>query len=74
MINLFLVEGFTTQKDKGHKVVKTFLHKDTQANLGHLNMLSPTRFVNPRGRGILILTAYSSNYAPGAVCEPANRA
>ena len=26
------------------------------------------------GEGILILTAYSANYAPGPVCEEANRA
>ena len=29
---------------------------------------------NQPGDGILILTAYSENYAPGAVCEAANRA
>ena len=29
---------------------------------------------NQPGDGILILTAYSGNYAPGAVCEAANRA
>ena len=29
---------------------------------------------NQPGDGILILSAYSENYAPGAVCEAANRA
>ena len=31
-------------------------------------------FRTTEGEGILILTAYSANYAPGPVCEEANRA
>lgn len=43
-----------------------------------MQTFSSSRFAdspcNQPGDGILILTAYSENYAPGAVCEAANRA
>lgn len=36
--------------------------------------LRSAKAADASGDGILILTAYSGNYAPGAVCEAANRA
>lgn len=37
----------------------------------HINL---RMFRTTEGDGVLILTAYSANYAPGPVCEEANRA
>ena len=38
------------------------------------NYFTNCRKTCSKGEGVLILTAYSGNYPPGAVCEAANRA